>query len=267
MIMTMDQYLANPQGKGSVLSHAKQWRAEYDPRYERLIALVESFETYVYKNGSNQYYIHVKMPSETHAEVMYDVVLKVDKKGLVSDKSITDWQLRAISNSPSFVFTYENVFRRNKLLVEELKSLLPDEAYDNPPKIRNPFNAVGYEKTVYFAIKNLIANGYTSITKLEQVASKIDLRQLRKEFSDFDKVMKTIDTEQKKKVEENKLKRAKEKKIQKKQRNVRLSHNNLPPGQQEVNTQATIVDREANRLKPKQTVATKSNRIKPVKKL
>jgi hypothetical protein len=266
MIITMDQYLKNPQGKGSVLSHVKQWKADYDPRYDGLIAAHGEFETYIFKSSnSNQYFIHVKVPSESYDDVTYDVVLKVIKTGSVSSSSIIDWPLRAISNSPSFVYTYENVFKRNKILVEELKDLLPEETYKGAPKMRNPYGAIGYEKTVYYAIRFVVVN-YNTIAKLDAHASKIDIKALYKEFSQFEKVMNKIDREQAKKVEDNKARRKAELPKQRKRYNT-MPDTILPKTQQKITTHAKIIGRVDNRVKAVNPIGIKSHKAKTVKKI
>ena len=264
MVLTLDQYLKNPQGKGSVTANVMQWKKEYDPRYERLLDKHKEFEVVVYKaSGGDRYYIHVRVPSETYDNVVYDVVLKVEKKGLVSDGSIIDWPLKAISNSPSFVYTYENVFKRNKLLVEELRHLLPDETYREKPVIRNPHSIVGFEKSIYYAARYVMKK-FKYLKSLDNVAIRFNISQLKSAFVDFDKIMAQINKAKAKRVEENKKERARLK--QKKQRNVyrTAANTNLPPTEQKISHNAKIVERNSNRIKPK---ASTTNRIKPKKKI
>lgn len=264
--MSIMQYLSNPQGKGSVTSYVKHWKDKYDPMYKDLLDGQGSFETVVYRASSSQFFIHVKIPSGSFDAITYDVVLKIKRESSLVSGSILDWSLRAISNSPSFVFTYENVFRRNKILVEELKSLLPDEAYDNPPKIRNPFNIVGYEKTAYFAIR-YVKERYSQVSQLTQDAVKFDINFLKSQFVPFDKIMLDTEGERKKKVEENKKARIQEKK-QKKRRNVYDSGDiKLPKDKQAITTVRNTSTIQSGLSNAKIKPTAKSGKIKATRRI
>lgn len=290
MEMNIQQYLKNPQGKGSVASSASQWRSVYDPRYEALIEKHGALVVDVHKAmNAKSYFVHVKVPSETHDTVIYDVVLKVEQVGYASSHSIMDWRLRAIANSPSFVFTYENVFKRNKILVEELKVRLPDESYKDKPKVRNPYSIVGYEKTIYYACK-FIAENFSQIEKLDRIAHPVNLKKMKEDFSDFNKLMDKIKLEQAKKTQSNKKDREQNKNRPKVRRSDYTPPNQKPvpssdddllvigdpekkdnsiskPARQKINMTVSTVDRASNRHKPMksktQTVgkAKKSRRI------
>lgn len=261
MIMTLRQYLSNPQGKGSAASAIKQWKAEYDPRYDTLLEKHGKFEMDVFKTSNSRvYFVHVKIPSETYDDVIYDAVFKFDSKGK-NGLPLQDWPVRAIANAPSFVYTYENVFRRNNILVEELKNRLPDESYTEKPKTRNPYSIVGYEKTVYYAARYLTEK-YASLSWLDGTAKKLDLRALRDEFGDFNKVMDKLERERKKRVEANRQIR----KQKKRRMTYQDSSKTLPP-KQEIDARARVINRTGNRISPLKPVGRKGNRVQTVKKI
>ena len=60
------------------------------------------------------------------------------------------------SNSPSFIYTYCYVYNQKGLLIDKLKSKLPQMALTKFPEVRNPIGSLGYEKSTYIAARYLI---------------------------------------------------------------------------------------------------------------
>ncbi|MBS4064304.1 MAG: hypothetical protein KGZ74_07070 [Chitinophagaceae bacterium] len=228
MELTLKQYLENPTGKGSAVSYIKLIKNEYDPKYEALLDLHKEFDTSIYF-VKDSYYIHIKIPSETVKNVLYDVVIKFEKKRYSSSNNIKDWPIRVVCNSPSFVYTYTNVFRKNKLLIEELKYILPKKAIDEPAVVRNPYGNVGFEKTIYYACQ-YIKDNFSSVSILDNIADKSGLKELKSELIEFDVIMALI----KKEKSEEKIKNARKRK--EKEKRKRLTNTNSFVNKQSINT-------------------------------
>ena len=199
--MTINQYISNPFGKGAAASSLRVVKTEYDARYEALLDIHEQFHTHIYKHR-NSYYFHVLVPSETTKELFYDVVIKIDRVPS-AQSNFLNWPMKAISNSPSFVFTFANTFKRNRMIIDELKSVIPSKTITDPAKVRNPNRLLGLEKSIYFACK-YIKETISNINDVESFASDLNLKSLLKEIKEFDDVMKIKEIDQKKKSEEKK---------------------------------------------------------------
>jgi len=150
------------------------------------------------------------IPSETTKDLAYDVVIKIDRGAANKDANFLNWPMKAISNSPSFVFTFANTFKKNGTLIEELKTMIPSETVKEFAETRNPHKLLGLEKTVYYACK-YIKDSYSNIDEIDRFSSDLDLKKLLKELKDFKEVMKDKEIDQKKKAEERKKEKAKEK--------------------------------------------------------
>jgi len=211
MELSLDQYLTNPSGKGSAVLNMKYIKEEYNSRYEKLLELHKKFETKIYRYR-DIYYLYIKIPSETKKGILYDTVIRFEKGTYSSTTIIKDWNIKVICNSPSFVFTYTNTFKTNNLLIDELRSILPKEAINKPAKIRNPNQVVGFEKTIYYACLYILDN-YISITTLNQLSNKLNLKELKSELLNFDILMELIKKEHIKTVQEKKKEKKKNAKI------------------------------------------------------
>lgn len=218
MNLTINQYISNPLGKGSAASSLKVVKTEYDARYEALLDVHDEFQTHIYKT-KNAYYLHLLIPSETTQELAYDIVLKIDRSYQSKEANYANWPMKAISNSPSFAFTFANTFKRNGTLIDELKSIIPSETVKDFAETRNPYKLLGLDKSIYYACR-YVKDNYSNIDEIDRFSSDLDLKKLVKELQDFKDIMKLKEIDDKKKAEEKK----KEKEKQKKELNEKL-HN------------------------------------------
>lgn len=216
MSLTINQYVVNPLGKGSAAGSLRIIKTEYDARYEALLDVHGDFQTHIYKNR-NSYYFHILIPSETTKDLYYDIVVKIDKSFQTRDANFLNWPMKAISNSPSFVFTFANTFKRNKSLIDELKSIIPSETVNEFAEMRNPNKLLGLEKSIYYACR-YIKDNFVNIDDVDRFSSDLNLKALLKELKEFKEVMRLKEIDQKKKAEEKK----KQRKLQKKELNEKL---------------------------------------------
>jgi hypothetical protein len=210
MNLSINNYLQNPQGKGTAAGSLKVVKTEYDARYDALLDVYDDFQTHIYKNKSS-YYIHLLIPSETTKDLSYDIVLKIDRGYATREASYLNWPMKAISNSPSFAFTFANTFKRNGTLIDELKSIIPSETVKEFAETRNPYKLLGLEKTIYYACR-YIKESFSNVDELDKFSSDLDLKKLIKQMQDFKEIMKDKEIDDKKKSEEKKKEKAQQKK-------------------------------------------------------
>ena len=131
-----------------------------------------------YKDGDN-YYVHLTIPSENNArslsEVFYDVVLEFypRNKAQIALNYFNDYGVKVFSNSPSFLFTFTHVLNEKEALPDFISTkYYAKEALKNPPKVRNPIELLGIDKSIWFAIKYLTHNRLFHKIRFEQMCNR-----------------------------------------------------------------------------------------------
>ncbi len=91
--------------------------------------------------------IYLQCPSETEKRVNYDIVFELQTGRILN----LDTKFKAYSNSPSFGYNFAYIFKLHGSLLwpEKYPSIILRES----PKVRNPFNFVGFDKHIYSCIK------------------------------------------------------------------------------------------------------------------
>lgn len=205
MNMTLEDYILNPMGKKNAVLNATAREAiknSYIKKFGNIMVREHSIVNYkLYKDSKkNQFYAHFKIPSETVDKFYYDVVLKfyADENTKGAGKNLLKYYVKFYSNDPSFVYTYAYVFSHNGLLVDELKSKMSKKAISTAAKEKNPYNQVGYVKTIYFAYLSILNKGLTNIDKFTSEAIEFDKKVLLNSVVDADIKVEEREEEQKK---------------------------------------------------------------------
>lgn len=182
--ITFNDYILNPMGKNNaVLNGATRelMRKSYKAKFDNLMIREHGKMTYwTFKSPqNNQYWIHIKVPSETVENFYYDVVFKFyidSSKGGIND--LFKWNIQFYSNDPAFVYTYAHVFINKKYFIPELKSRMSKEAIEKAANEKNPNNDVGYVKTIYFAYLLMENRNLNKINKFEAEATTLNIQEL-----------------------------------------------------------------------------------------
>lgn len=153
--MTVNEYLSNPYGKGSAFANVTRQREDLDLQFSRLSERI-SCRTYMYRNAA---IYHILVPSQKNDET-YDVILEIPFKEKTEETiSLVDREFRVFSNCPSFIFTYAHVFRAQGMLCPWLIEKYSPEVRKREPSRSNPYNVIGYERSLYLAMKYLKVSG------------------------------------------------------------------------------------------------------------
>lgn len=158
MNMTLSEYIKNPMGaKNAVLNSVAREaiRTKYIKSFDAIMLREHGRLDYklVKNDKKNRYYAWFKIPSETVEKFYYDVVLEfyTDNNVEGTGSNLFDYNVRFFSNDPAFAYTYAYVFYHNNLFIDELKSRMSKISLKTPAKEKNPYNQIGYVKTLYFA--------------------------------------------------------------------------------------------------------------------
>lgn len=189
MNMTFDQYIQNPMGiANAVFSNRNMYRELYTSKLDKILVREMGHIDYKLYKSKGNYYVYMKIPSEVIEKFYYDVVIEFNEpknKSLI-DNTIKNYNVKFYSNDPSFVFTFAHAFIKNKLFIEELKSVMSEEAIRKVAVEKNPSNQVGYVKSLYFAY--LIMKKENLFSKLKFITAKdIDWKKLNKTIIPADK--------------------------------------------------------------------------------
>lgn len=155
--MTLEKYVSNPTGRGS--AYVANRSAIKNGLIMKYIKLLRNFRKafyaipYIYKNGDILFYVKVPSQHYDYNKISYDVcfLLKYDKKLKRGNR-----EMQLYCNSPGFIFTYCYVYNQDGLIIDKLKSKLPNQALSQPPTVRNPIQSYGYEAASFIAAYYLI---------------------------------------------------------------------------------------------------------------
>lgn len=173
MEMTIRQYLENPYGKGFSVTNVAKQRKELENDF---IKIKDKIACKVYKYRDYAIF-HVVVPSSSKDTVNYDVIVEVELKKLHEGAAtIEDLPFKVFSNCPSFIYTYANVFKQNKMLCEWLISKYRNEVKKLEPVYRNRYNMIGYERSLYMAFRFLHVTGRTGIASIQTTGIKSSSR-------------------------------------------------------------------------------------------
>lgn len=154
---SFDEYIANPSGKGSAVNSMGSNNRDI---YEKELMALEGkngkskFTVYRHIKTGNKhvYLIHFEIPSSTKG-FYNDVVIEFtqDDNDTGAIKTIKKYYVKFFANDSSFIYTYAYTYKSHGVMIPELEKKLPLRCLMQKPTTRNPDNAMGYHKAIYFA--------------------------------------------------------------------------------------------------------------------
>lgn len=263
MQTTFDGWILNPMVKdNSVFTHRDMYKKMYVEKFDKILlreAGKINFKLY-YDDSKDEYYAHLKIPSEVVPNFYYDVVVQFYTKdnGIRASKSLTDYLVRFYSNDPAFVFTYLRVFKKNDMFIEALSSKAPKEALKKDPVQKNPYEVISYIKSLYFAFLYMKAKNLFSKVMYTTYGEKFNIKKLLPTIRDANIV-----------IEERKIKGEE---VEKAKREAKKNNSISQPststyvnggGIKTSSTKKSNVSKVVNTAK----VSSSSNRVKTTKKI
>ena len=154
--MKLKDFLENPVGRGDSSLNRAALRSMLDSKYDALVKNKDKqFTVKIYhKLNSDEYFIHLVIPTETARDNSYDVVLYFYPESNEQSMSLLNTHnVLFFCNAPSFAYTFAKVYDTENLLIPELKNKFPDEIFGSNPEVRNRYGIVNYDKYLYFGCK------------------------------------------------------------------------------------------------------------------
>lgn len=252
--MNIREYVDNPMGKGdSSIPNRKQLVESLNLKYENLIRNKgNKIKMTAYRDKlKDVYYFHLIIPSESERDNSYDVVFQFsdESKQHHHELSISNYDVKVFSNSPSFAYTFSYVYAKHGLLIDWLSSKLGKEFITKEPVVRNRFGIINYEKYVYFGARYILDSKRLNRGLLDMMAKPYTKLVLGNEIRRLSDIMKEYHNA------EAKLRRKRKK----------LKENDIPDGRPEGRskkvqpkpTKSTTVKSSKEKIQPKRkTVKT-----------
>lgn len=221
-IITLDQFLTNPTGKGSsMMARRDKIKDDLSNRYYKMLKENGGKLNYRVYIDDNEYIFYFKIPSETFKDLYYDVVLEFvcHEKKFSKFSTINDYSINFFSNSPHMTFTYTYVLNENGLLVSFLRNIKYSKyALTHRPKVTNPIEIFGFEKSCYYACMYIDQLKLWNKSTIEKNATKIT-RSTRMDL------INVIKSQEQKSAEYDMLKK-KEADKKRKERNTKVNTSN-----------------------------------------
>ena len=157
MERSFKDYINNPLGnKNAVFSAREMYKNMYTEKFNLIMVRENSkIDYYLYKDDkkeNNNYYIHLKIPSERLQGFYYDVFIQfIPTKTSELENTLDNYIVKFFSNDPSFVYTFAHSFIKNEMFVNDMKSKMSKIAVKRNADIKNPDNQIGYVKSLYFS--------------------------------------------------------------------------------------------------------------------
>ena len=214
--LNIEAMINNPTGnKTSYVANRSMIKDQLYIRYKKLLQKNKTFKYEIYK-GKSKYLFHFRIPSETfeNSKFYYDVVLEFYPKDVESEvsKSIKSYYINMYSNSPSFLFTYAYVIYQNNMSIKILNSKISKEARTTRPRIKNPVESYGFEKSCYYACLFIKENNLLEKIYLDSHKSHFNKAKFLKGIKSCDE---KLDEYNKYKKEESEKKKKEKKKANK----------------------------------------------------
>jgi hypothetical protein len=155
-------------------------------RYTRNIK--DRMQIKVFKEKED-YFIYAKVPSESNDEypdskpIHYDVIIQLSppNKASLAWTDIREYDAKVYANIPSFVFTFNYVYHFRRALITMPNGFYTQKAVMERPRVRNPLNLLGIEKSLWFTIFYLDDHRMFKRSNIDSLLKDYNLNKLIKE--------------------------------------------------------------------------------------
>lgn len=210
--VTINNFLKNPSGPYSAYFARRDLIIkDLEDRYSKLDK--SKFEVSIYK-FKDDYRFKFKVPSEElKGKITYDVFITFTATGTSKlDYTLNNYLINVFSNSPNFVFTYAYVYNQDGIIVPFLKSKLDPKCLTEKPKVRNPLESYGFEKSVYFALLYLLEKKYINKNNINGNIEKFNIKKVLQDIKNSEEKLEEYNKELKKQREQAKQEKENKKK-------------------------------------------------------
>ena len=178
-----------------------------------------SFKVVGYTIVDGNYFIRVTIPSDSNPKQTYDVVVLFFADDSVVKKRTTfsNYFVKFFSNSPSFIYKYAYVYKKNGFMIDFLYDKLDQNFINQAPTKTNANEDMFYDKSIYCACRLLEDDRMGILSKTGIIfRHKKNKDQFFREIQSFENVkltneLRDVDKKIDKELKENKKITKKEK--------------------------------------------------------
>lgn len=186
-LITLTSMIKNPGGPNSAYFANRSLIIDaMNIKFAQLTRKYGMWKTFIYANSDRTNVVYlVKVPSESEkrSKVTYDVVFDID---LANTKNIFKAPMKMYSNSPSFVFTYAHVMYNMDMIPKWLYLKMNKKSRENAPNVKNQYQTLGFEKSLYYAIKYLQMMEYGALHKHSRGIQRMSHANIMTKISTYD---------------------------------------------------------------------------------
>jgi len=154
---------------------------------QRLDQIYEQMKPKIIVRGTREEeggtFVYLSVPSEDMKKE-YDVCFWFDTTTRVTKNT----KLKLYTNSPHFGFSYAYIFNKKKSLL--WPELYPNKIITMAPKIRNPYQAVGFDKHVWAGMKYIISEKLINIIKRAPKTKKVKVTDFEGKLKHLKRIQK-----------------------------------------------------------------------------
>ena len=171
--MTLEEYIKNPMGS-SVMTNRQVYYNMYSEKWNMIRLRENGLIIYTLYQNKEEYFIHLKIPSEVVPKFYYDTILRFylpkSKSAEAKSKMLSNYDVQFYSNDPSFAYTFAHAFNKNNLFIKDLESKMIEKCLKEKASEKNPKDEVGYVKSLYFAYLEIKERGLLVKSRWEGIA-------------------------------------------------------------------------------------------------
>ena len=220
--LTLNSLLQNPTGfSTSYMASRKHIIENLENRYQKLLVKHKKFVYKTFKVGKDYLFLF-EIPSESLEDFYYDVCVYfyIDSENedgnrvepsqmekIEEDRTINRYNVKVFSNSPAFTFTYAYVLNKHNLIPDLFRDKCSKISLEEPPKIKNPVEVYGFEKSLYFASLYLRDQKLYNKYEIQKNLFIFDKIKMLLKVRSSESKLKDINVMKKKLIEEKKQKK------------------------------------------------------------
>lgn len=175
--MTIHDYLNYPMGKGNATMLIGDAKSKMIEKF----LLDESEIKYNLYNTGKTLVFHFEIPSHSTAGIMYDVIVEFpySHADLNKGNDLYNFPFKVYSNCPSFIYSYAYIFYQKDLICDWLVSRYDKKTLTTPPKTRNEFGIIFYEKSIFFSLYYIRKYFNQSLDLLTKSAKRTSITDIK----------------------------------------------------------------------------------------
>lgn len=256
---TLEDFLKAPFGEPEIKSN------EFEQKYQKL-KNAKRIQIAGYTILDENYMIHIKVGSDSNTKMFYDVVLLffTDNPKLKKSNYFQSYYVNFFSNSPSFIYQYAALYKKNGYLIDALFDKMDKQYSDTMPEKANSTHKLSYDKSIYCACRFMLDHRVSTFSKISMTVlqKKKTNDAFFRDIKDFAEVKFSNELLGMEKDIDKKLKTHAKEKKEKKQRN----RNNFHKHAKITATKSTLpVSSRSTKITGSHTI-TKNAKVTPKRK-